>query len=76
MMTAEIRINGSMISHIYIRNISSEFSVDGMNLYKYEYYQPETGEVKTGEIKFKRDKGALTLVRDIINKMEAKNERG
>jgi len=64
MFSVELKINGSMISHIYGKNVKDDGS--GYYLYDYEYYQPETRGLKTGSLRHKRDAGLARLVRDIL----------
>lgn len=65
MLTAEIKINGALISHIYVVN---EGEIVGDNSeYRYEIYHPDEKILK-GKVKHFRSKGALELVRLILEK--------
>jgi len=65
MLTAEIKVNGSLIAHMYIVN---EGSFDGENAkYRYEIYHPDDGIIK-GKMSHVRSDGALELIRLILEK--------
>ena len=70
MMTVEIRINGSMIAHIYARNAGCNNG--DMDKYIYEYYRPETNKVVNGIVNYKRDNGACGLTLAIMKDAERK----
>lgn len=67
MFTVEIRINGSMIGHIYGHNEGD--TADGCK-YRYEYYEPETRKLIKGNIEHKRSKGIRQLITQILNDIE------
>ena len=64
MFTTEIRINGALIAHIYGRNCGH--NQDGAAMYSYEYYEPETREVMTGQVTHMRDDRIRHLVKLIL----------
>jgi hypothetical protein len=65
MFTVEIKVNGSLIGHIYGRNMSGD--KDGKCWYNYEYYEPETRHVMKGTVPHKREDGIRALVTTILN---------
>ena len=65
MFTVEIKINGSLINHIYGHNEGS--SPDGRgDQYRYELYEVETRAVKNGRVTHKRSDGINKLVAAIL----------
>ena len=76
MFTIEIKINGSMIGHIYGRNIGYTEDCgpnEHMMNYTYEYYEPETREIKSGRVKHERTDGARRLVQLILEDLDDEN---
>lgn len=69
MLTAEIKINGALLGHLYIINkgptTGNEFLTGlGSYNYKYEYFEVGSNEApKVGNITHKRQDGPLTLIR-------------
>jgi hypothetical protein len=76
MFTIEIKINGSLIGHIYGRNTTAELYCANPekstveDYYKYEYYEPETRELIRGDIKHIRADGIRPLIIKILNNVE------
>ena len=71
MFSIEIRVNTQLIGHIYCRNVTpNDQDLDDINVYKYNYYKPETGEVYSGHVKHKRDDGIERLVQIILNNIK------
>jgi len=79
MFSVEIKINGSMIAHIYGRNLGPaedhpvpieltdrERNSGDAYLYKYEYYTPENRGIREGKVVHVRDDGIEPLLRDIL----------
>ena len=64
MFTFEIRINGSLIAHIYGHN---EGSTPKGDRYRYEYYETESRKLVTGEVTHRRERGIRPLVAAILN---------
>jgi len=64
MFTMEIRINGTMIAHIYGRNTGE--TKDGAHEYVYELYETETRGVVNGTVYHKRQEGIKKLVSAIL----------
>jgi hypothetical protein len=76
MLTAEIKINGRLIAHLYMVNIGRvlapdetaedlAFRIVGTGLYTYEYEYHEIGSKKipkTGNIVHMREDGPLKLI--------------
>lgn len=69
MFSVEIRINGSMIAHIYGHNTST-FNSDGDTLYNYELYEVngKTG-LKSGFVAHKRSDGIFELIKKICSEV-------
>ena len=64
MFTVEMRINGTLIVHIYGHN---ERDVDGYKSeYQYHAYSPEDGEIISGKVIHDRGEGLPYLVSQII----------
>ena len=63
MFSIEIKINGSMIGHIYGRNIGNTGAKDQ---YIYEYYEPELRKVISGNVNHKRSNGIRELLAVIL----------
>jgi len=73
MITAEIKINGNLISYLYI--VNKEFLPGSLTdcLYVYEYY--EVGkDLKRGSVIHKRKDGALKLI-EIVSKAAGKEKK-
>lgn len=68
MFTVEIKINGSMIAHVYGRNYDTLPS--GLTKYRYEYYQPENRALRTGFVEHDRSLGIVPLVKSILIDVE------
>jgi len=74
MMTAEIKINGITIAHVYAVNkgsVTPDPDVAGLCEYHYEYYIPEGG-VTEGKVEQYRPNGAAALLRLIFNDISRK----
>ena len=65
MFTVEIRINGSMIGHIYGRNVGEVGK--GKHEYHYEYYEPENRTVVKNTVVHDRKKSIRKLITTILN---------
>jgi hypothetical protein len=63
MFTVEIRINGSLIGHIYGHN---EGENNGITKYSYEYYRPDSNKLVCGETFHKREAGIEKLIELIL----------
>jgi hypothetical protein len=74
MFTIEVKINGSLISHIYGRNIGD--GPDGASQYAYEYYEPEIRKVVKGEVFHARGEGIRSLVQKILADVGEKKPKG
>lgn len=62
MLTAEYRINGSLIGYLYIHNLGIQEK--GKYLYEYEFYKVGTGEVSKGTVRHKRSDGFMRLIQE------------
>jgi hypothetical protein len=89
MLTAEIRINGKLLGHLYIINrgcasaayeiglVDTPTSMDDY-LYDYEYFEVGSNKSpRTGKVAHKREDGALALIRicaeDVAQQCDEKN---
>lgn len=75
MFTAEIRVNGSLVAHLYGRNV--EVLSDGQCEYDYEYYEVDhPGQLlKIGSVAHDQEDGIAALVSKILahqNKLKTK----
>jgi len=73
MFTVEIKINGSLIGHIYGQNMGQVPS--GKTRYEYDYYDVDRREKTKGELLFQREDGIRALVAAILSK-EDKSSKG
>ena len=73
MFTVEIKINGTMIVHIYGLN-KCEITDTGETKYDYEIYEVSTRQVKSGSINHFRSKGVAPLVASILLDSEKEKE--
>ena len=64
MFTVEIKINGSLIGHIYGHNEGP--TPDG-DRYRYEYYETEKRKVVNGEVVHHRADGIRPLIAAILS---------
>ena len=66
MFSVEIKINGSMIAHIYGHNTST-FNEKGETIYDYELYEvnKEVKALRYGKVSHKRGDGIFELVKKI-----------
>ncbi len=65
MLSAEIKVNGTMVGHIYARNISTPAILEagvGLNMYHWEYYRPEQRSAKRGKVVHERQDGIESLI--------------
>jgi len=80
MLTAEIKINGCLIGHLYITNISNHFDNYGDNSYRWEYYcvHAQDGEpsIQIGNLSHKRAEGAIELIRKVTSVISEKKKNG
>lgn len=76
MFTVELKINGSLIGHIYGRNMGQVTS--GETKYEYDYYDVDRREQTKGELLFQREDGIRALVAAILSnedKISRKNKQ-
>ena len=66
MFTIEVRINGSLISHVYGRNTGT--TPDKGDAYEYELYTPESRAVVKGVVHHRREEGINALAGKILTK--------
>lgn len=59
MLTAEIKVNGVLIGHMYVVN---EYMHDDEASYRWEYYEPDGGLTKGVGLTHKRSDGAVALI--------------
>lgn len=67
MFSIEIKINGSMIAHIYGHN-EGTYNSAGETQYSYELYEVNKGEkaLKYGGVEHIRNEGIFTLIKKIL----------
>jgi len=75
MFTVEIRINGSLIIHIYGRNYGKSPKGGSEYEYGYEYYSPELHKVVKGIILHDRDAGVNPLIGKILEDVRKKEAK-
>ena len=68
MFTIEIKINGSLIGHIY--GINKGDGPNKTTRYNYEYYEPEIRRLITGSVLHKRENGIRVLIELILESVE------
>lgn len=66
MFTVELKINGTMIGHIYGKNKGLASEGTGETIYEYEYYEPDGGDIARGFVLHKREDGLRHLVRLVL----------
>jgi len=71
MFTVEIKINGSLINHIYGHN-EGPSSVRGNDAYRYELYEVETRSIRNGNVNHDRKDGINALVAKILQDADTK----
>jgi hypothetical protein len=72
MFTVEIRVNGTLIVHVYGRNAGDARKPDFKH-YFYELYRTEDRKVITGSVEYKRETGIEALIVNILaDAMDAK----
>jgi hypothetical protein len=69
MFTFEIRINGSLIGHIYGHN-EARSDKEGRTEYSYEYYDVENRQTHKGTVFHRRNDGIRPLVTKILNDVD------
>lgn len=72
MFTAEIRVNGTLVAHLYGRNVGESGE---LHKYDYEYYQTAEGGLKMGSVIHDQEDGIAALVSKILahqNKLKTK----
>ena len=69
MFTADIRINGTMVVHIYGRN-TGERDKNGKTIYKVDFYQPEKPMLDQLIILHDRNDGINTLIIECLKEAE------
>ena len=76
MFTIELKINGSMIGHIYGHNEGIAPEGKGETLYSWEYYRPQIRELKHGTVLHHRAAGIEALVCKILENFTAHTHDG
>jgi len=67
MLTAEIKVDGNTIAHIYA--VKDGDTVGELRDYVFEYYRPERGVIK-GKVRHHRPNGAVALLKEICENVE------
>jgi len=75
MFTVEIRINGTLIAHVYGRNVGSG-SKQGLTHYYYELYRTGNRNLITGDVEHKRDNGIEALIVKVLADAMVKDDHG
>jgi hypothetical protein len=65
MFTVEIRVNGTLIAHVYGRN-AGDARTEGLTQYFYEMYRTEDRKVITGSVEHMRELGIESLIARIL----------
>ena len=65
MFTFEIKINGSLIAHIYGHN-EGRRNAEGETEYRYEYYETENPKLTVGTVHHDPQKGIRPLIVEIL----------
>jgi len=73
MLTVEMKVNGTLVHHIYAQNV--EYVGDGAYMYDYTSCIPVPLKdiepaIKTGSVVHKRDEGMAVLVNTIIKDLD------
>ena len=75
MFTVELKINGTLIAHVYGHNEGFDEKT-GDYKYRYEYYEVESRKVTNGIITHDRKKGLNALVSSILTHAEKEKVSG
>jgi len=74
MFTFEIKINGSLIAHIYGHN-EGRYNEEGETEYRYEYYETERPKLTTGTVFHDTEKGIRPLIVEILQDVPLRNDQ-
>jgi len=69
MLSVELKVNGTMVGHIYARNVTECPDLADTNLYHWEYYKPEQRTARRGKVEHKRSKDIEVLIATILGEM-------
>lgn len=71
MLTVELKVNGTMVGHIYARNVTGTKHLGNQNhLYHWEYYRPEQRTLRQGTVTHVRDDGIEQLISIILSEVD------
>ena len=79
MFTIELRVNGTLVTHVYGRNVTDERNergvgaqdvANGADVYDYELYETESRRVTNGTVTHKRNDGIRALAAKILRDVE------
>mgnify|MGYP001161867240 CR=1 FL=1 len=72
MLTAEIKINGALLQHLYILNTIQRKLVKGFELWKYtaQLYDVGSGKVTKSTFWHKREDGAVVCVQKAFESLK------
>lgn len=70
MFTIELRVNSTLVGHVYGKRIKENGE---RRQYEYEYYEPEASEIAKHTIWSSKDAPLAVLVRDILTQVMHKN---
>lgn len=71
MLTVELRVNGMLVSHLYIRRAKTDGDT---STYSVEAYRPSDGVIWRGEVEHDRELGAEVLVHRALGAVIALRE--
>jgi hypothetical protein len=66
MFSIELKVNGTLVGHIYGRRIEEH---GDRRKWEYEYYEPEAGELEKHTISGDKDMPLVVLVRNILDQV-------
>ena len=72
MLTADLKVNGVLIAHVYIRNLVDRVGL--LDKYAFELYRPESGIIKTGTVTHNRDRGAEELIVKVLTEQDDEDD--
>ncbi len=71
MLSAEIKVNGNMVGHIYARNVTGKLNLKNeSHLYWWEYYRPESRRSNKGYVNHVRAEGIEQLISLILAEVD------
>ncbi len=65
MMTLEVRINGTLIGHVYLRRTQTD-RLKNIAVYEYEVYSPGDGVIASGHLEHPYPDNAFRLTAKVL----------